>query len=155
VSRRAPLVAATIAFAFAACAPSSLVQRERVFDRPTMADVDALTLTLLPPRVRDCGVHGQPMDRPLMPNVWPAADCISAAVAARQPFVARYRGSTMDSGVETVFVGTGDVVYRVYKDTAGPFTLERCAPSDVLVTSDHGVTCPRWLFVRDVRKEHS
>jgi len=143
-----------IAVAVAGCAPSSLVQRERVFDRPTMADVDAFTLTLLPRRVRDCGVHGQPIDRPLMPNVWPAADCISAAVAARQPFVVRYRGSTMDSGVETVFVGTGDVVYRVYKDTAGPFTLERCALNDVRVTSDHGVTCPRWLFVRDLWNGH-
>ena len=150
---RAPLVAAIIAVVAAGCVPASLVQRERVFDRPTFAGVDALTFTLLPRRVRGCGVQSEPSHRPSMPHTWPAADCISAALAARHPFVVRYRGMTMDSGTETVFIGTRDIVYRIYKDTAGPFTLERCGRDDVLVTSDHGVACPRWLFVRDVWKE--
>jgi hypothetical protein len=152
VRRRAPLVAAIIAVAAAGCAPSSLVQRERVFDRSTFAEVDVLTLTLLPRRVHDCGVQSEPRDLFIVPRVWPALDCISAALAARQPFVVRYRGMTIDSGTETVFVGTRDVVYRIYEDKAGPFTLERCARDDVRVTSGDGVTCPRWLLVRDLRK---
>ncbi len=150
---RAPLVAAIIAVVAAGCVPASLVQRERVFDRPTFAGVDALTFTLLPRRVRGCGVQSEPSHRPSMPHTWPAADCISAALAARHPFVVRYRGMTMDSGTETAFVGTRDVVYRVYEDKAGPFTLERCARGDVRVTSAGGVICPRWLLVRDLLEE--
>jgi hypothetical protein len=40
----------------------------------------------------------------------PPADCISAA---RQPFVVRYRGMTMESGTETMSVGRRDGVYRI------------------------------------------
>jgi len=104
------------AVAAAGCAPSSLVQRERVFGRPTFASVDALTLALLPCRVRDCGIQGEPRDLPFIPRVWPATGCISAALAARQPFVVRYRGMTMVSGTETVFVGRRDIVHRIYED---------------------------------------
>jgi len=152
VRRCAPLVAA-IVVATAGCAPASLVRRERVFDRPTFAEVDALTLALLPRRVRDCGVQNEPRDLFIVPRVWPAVDCISAALAARQPFVVRYEGLTMDSGTETVFVGRRDGVYRIYQDRAGPFTLERCARDAVRVTSGGGVICPRWLLVFDLRKE--
>jgi hypothetical protein len=135
-----------------ACAPASLVKREHVFE-PTMAEVDALALQLLPPRARDCGVHGEPADLPFVARVWPATDCISAALAARQPFVVRYRGMTMDSGTETAFAGTGDAVYRIYEDRTGPFTLESCSRVEVRVTSHDGVTCRRWLLVRDLRKQ--
>ena len=54
--------------------------------------------------------------------MWPAVDCISAALAARHPFVVRYEGLTMDSGTETVFVARHNRVYRIYQDRAGPFT---------------------------------
>jgi len=84
VRRRAPLVAAIIAVVAAGCAPSSLVQRERVFDLSTFAGVDALTLALLPRRVRNCGVQSEPrvtcprwlfvvdLLKEQLPNRWPA-----------------------------------------------------------------------------------
>lgn len=146
------LLAAAIVVATANCAPALLVQRESVFERTTMADVDALALRLLPRRVRDCGVQNEPRDLPFTTHEWPAVNCISAALAAHQPFVVRYRGMTMDSGTVTAFCSTRDVVYRVYKDTAGPFTLERCPYDDVRVTSGQGVTCRQWLLIRDMRR---
>jgi hypothetical protein len=128
------------------------VQRQRVFDRKTMSDVDALTLQLLPRRVRDCGVHGAPANAVFAPAEWPALDCIAGAIRNRQPFVARYIGNTMDSGTETVFVGTTERVYRIYKDTAGPFTIEQCSDAAVQIVAEHGVGCTQWTLVRDLRK---
>jgi len=59
----------------------------------------------------------------------------------------------VDSGTVTAFAGTRDVVDRIYQDRAGPFTLERCSNDEMRVTSGDGVTCPRWLLVRDLRKD--
>lgn len=89
-----------IVFALSGCA-SGTVHRERVFDQKTMPDVDALTLQLLAPRVRDCGVHGAPANMVIAAAEWPALDCIAGALRDRLPFVARYIGNTMDSGTSS------------------------------------------------------
>jgi hypothetical protein len=117
-----------------------------------MSDVDALTLQLLPHRVRDCGVHGAPANLVFAPAEWPALDCIAGALRNRQPFVARYIGNTMDSGTETVFIGTRERIYRIYKDTAGPFTIEQCSYATVQIVAERGVVCTQWTLVRDLRK---
>jgi hypothetical protein len=47
----------------------------------------------------------------------------------------------MDSGTDTVFAGTTERAYRIYKDTAGPFTIEQCSYAPIQIVTEGGVVC--------------
>jgi hypothetical protein len=121
-----------------------------------MHDVDAVAVSLLPRKIVDCGVHAAP-NRSIAPleregsSEWPGRDCVAGALKRRVAFVARYLGNTMDSSTETVLLSNRHGVYRIYKDTAGPFIREHCSYADASVSDQFGVACAAWGQATDLR----
>jgi hypothetical protein len=143
------------------CTTVPMETREHAFAKKILPDVDALALSLAPRRVVNCGLATDPVNLDIMIfpkrlEDWPAPhlDCVADALRRQSPFVLRFSGNTMDSGTETAFVGTRAGLYRIYKDTAGPFTLDYCPYHAARVDRRSGVACSlSWSHVRDLRAD--